>query len=94
MSEDINQDRRRFTIPAGELGLFGPADAQSSTATPAEPPTNKDTRVGQRMTPAADPLPIEGELPSQRGPTRIVHRRITPRCIIASRSAAGGRHSE
>ena len=39
MSDQINQDPRRFTVAAdSELGLFGPADARSSTTQPAELP--------------------------------------------------------
>jgi thiol-disulfide isomerase/thioredoxin len=64
MSDQINQDRRRFTNPAGEFGLFGPVDAQSSEAKPAEPPATKDERIVRQTTPAAVPSPIEGELRS------------------------------
>jgi thiol-disulfide isomerase/thioredoxin len=69
MSEDISYDRRHLAIPAGEFSMFGPADAEPSTAIPAELPTNMDKSVMQPMTPAAVRLPIEGELPSLAGAT-------------------------
>src|SRR5262249_262999 len=69
MSEDINHDPRRFTCPAGELGTFGTADAQSNTVQPADQPTNQETRAGQQETPVIVQLPSEGELPSLGGAT-------------------------
>ena len=47
MSDEINQDRRRFlgtaamTIAAAQLGLIGSAEAQSSKTKPADLPTIK-----------------------------------------------------
>src|ERR1700722_10156013 len=47
MSEEINHNRRRFlgtaamTIAAAQFGIFGSADAQSSTTKPAEVSTIK-----------------------------------------------------
>ncbi|WIG60608.1 MAG: DipZ protein [Ktedonobacterales bacterium] len=69
MSEDINHDPRRFTIPAGDSGMFGSADAPPSTAKPADLPPTTGKRMAQEMTPAAIPLPSEGHLPSLDGAT-------------------------
>jgi thiol-disulfide isomerase/thioredoxin len=69
MSDQINQDPRRFTAPAGELGVFGPAEAQSGTARPEGQLTIEDERAAQRMVPAAASLPSEGRLPSLDGAT-------------------------
>jgi thiol-disulfide isomerase/thioredoxin len=66
MSEDVNAERRSFlaaasmTIVATQLGMIRSVMAQSSKTTPADLSTIK----GQRITPAALQLPIEGELPS------------------------------
>ena len=56
MSDQMNQDRRRFTSPAGELGMSGSADTPPGEVQPATRPA-----VGQ--------LSIEGELPSLGGAT-------------------------
>ncbi|HEU5439702.1 MAG TPA: thioredoxin family protein [Ktedonobacterales bacterium] len=64
MSEDINHDPRRFTTPAGEPGRFGAEDTQSSMTQPVDPSVTKEEGVAQRTTPAAVPVPLEGELRS------------------------------
>jgi nitrous oxide reductase len=51
MSEEINNDRRRFfgtaamTIAAAQLGMFGSAKAQSSKTNPADLPTIKPQAI-------------------------------------------------
>src|SRR5260370_39190916 len=69
MSDEINQDPRRFPAPADELGVFGPAEAQSGTARPEGQLTIEDERAAQQMAPAATSLLVEGRLPSLDGAT-------------------------
>jgi thiol-disulfide isomerase/thioredoxin len=60
MSEDINQDPRRVTVPANyQFALFDPAGAQPVATTSVDASAEE----------AAVPLPIEGELPSLDGAT-------------------------
>jgi thiol-disulfide isomerase/thioredoxin len=69
MSENVTQDPRRVTTPAGELGLAGPADAQFGTSSPADLPAIEEQPVVRRTVPTAAALPIEGRLPSLDGAT-------------------------
>jgi thiol-disulfide isomerase/thioredoxin len=69
MSDQMNQDRLHSTSDAGDLGMFGAGDIQSSTTPPADLPTNEGHLDRQRMAPAAVSLPIEGQMPSLEGAT-------------------------
>jgi thiol-disulfide isomerase/thioredoxin len=66
MSEDVNQEPRRFTIPANELGAFDPADIEFTLAVPADSPPIKDESTEQvrRIPLAAGEVPLASELRS------------------------------
>jgi thiol-disulfide isomerase/thioredoxin len=52
MSEDINYERRHFTVPEGEFSLFGPADAEPGMAPPEDLPTTLDQSATAPVAPA------------------------------------------
>jgi thiol-disulfide isomerase/thioredoxin len=70
MSEDITQDRRRFTIPASELRFVSTTDVQPGTESaepsPFEEELEEESQV-RPVTPTAVPIQLEGELRSLRG---------------------------
>jgi thiol-disulfide isomerase/thioredoxin len=69
MSDQINQDPRRFTTPASELGALPAADAQSGASAPADSSMIEDQGAVWHTTPTAFQLPSEGRLPSLGGAT-------------------------
>jgi thiol-disulfide isomerase/thioredoxin len=53
MSEDINYERRHFTVPDGEFSLFNPADGEPGTALSTDLPTPREESAPVSMAPAA-----------------------------------------
>jgi thiol-disulfide isomerase/thioredoxin len=68
MSDDITQDRRRFTIPASELRFVSTADVQPDTE-PAHPPPIVEQPEVRQTALAAVPIQLERELRSLRDAT-------------------------
>src|SRR3954469_17608908 len=85
MLRHVKQSRRRFLttaligLAAAPIGLLGCSDAPDSTTRAADPPSNKDDRAMQQITPVAISLPMEGDLPSLGGATAWLNSQpLTP----------------
>jgi thiol-disulfide isomerase/thioredoxin len=63
MSEEINYERRHFTIPDSEFSMFGPADAELGAAEPVDLPTTG----GEHITAPMAPAPVADELSALSG---------------------------